>query len=202
MDRLSNLKYAEGSRKNRKRVGRGEVLYDHGGPGRDRRNRARGTMTGRTHKRVAILGLVAFVLAGGAANDEQLIRAIDQAPASREAYLMEVNGRFWGSLQLAVDAGVDFPALLVRAARGERVEPVTEYRVGIRARWLWGDVDHLLARLRGSVPSHLSADLPSRRRGLLDFLRWRSGDRWEVLRLSDLKPFVRESAAWLRGAGG
>ena len=24
-------------------------------------------------------------------------------------YLMEVNGRFWGSLQLAVDAGVDFP---------------------------------------------------------------------------------------------
>src|SRR5205085_6819270 len=26
--------------------------------------------------------------------------------------LMEVNGRFWGSLQLAVDAGVDFPFLL------------------------------------------------------------------------------------------
>ena len=25
--------------------------------------------------------------------------------------LMEVNGRFWGSLQLAIDAGVDFPYL-------------------------------------------------------------------------------------------
>ena len=25
-------------------------------------------------------------------------------------YLMEVNGRFWGSLQLAIDAGVDFPS--------------------------------------------------------------------------------------------
>ena len=35
------------------------------------------------------------------------------------AYLMEVNGRFWGSLQLAIDAGVDFPALLVAAASGE-----------------------------------------------------------------------------------
>ena len=33
-------------------------------------------------------------------------------------YVMEVNGRFWGSLQLAVDAGVDFPVLLVRRALG------------------------------------------------------------------------------------
>ena len=28
-------------------------------------------------------------------------------------YLMEVNGRVWGSLPLAVRAGMDFPALLV-----------------------------------------------------------------------------------------
>jgi predicted ATP-grasp superfamily ATP-dependent carboligase len=34
-------------------------------------------------------------------------------------YLLEVNGRFWGSLQLAIDAGVDFPALLVDAATGK-----------------------------------------------------------------------------------
>ena len=27
-------------------------------------------------------------------------------------YLMEVNARFWGSLQLAIDAGIDFPWLL------------------------------------------------------------------------------------------
>ncbi len=33
-------------------------------------------------------------------------------------YLMEVNGRFWGSLQLAIDAGVDFPNILVNAACG------------------------------------------------------------------------------------
>lgn len=123
-------------------------------------------------------------------------------PGSGEAYLMEVNGRFWGSLQLAVDAGVDFPALLVRAARGERIEPVAEYRVGVRSRWLWGDVDHLLARLRGTVPSYLRADLPPRWRSVLDFLRWRPGDRCEVLRLRDPKPFLRESAAWLRGRGG
>ena len=33
-----------------------------------------------------------------------------------EPVLMEVNGRFWGSLQLATDAGVDFPRLLLEFA--------------------------------------------------------------------------------------
>src|SRR5690606_30931719 len=67
--------------------------------------------------------------------------------ASGRPYLMEVNGRFWGSLQLAVDAGVDFPRLLVDAATGRQPSPVHEYRFGVRSRWWWGDVDHLLARL-------------------------------------------------------
>ncbi len=35
-----------------------------------------------------------------------------------EPVLMEINGRFWGSLQLAIDAGVDFPRLLVECAEG------------------------------------------------------------------------------------
>lgn len=35
-------------------------------------------------------------------------------------YLMEINGRFWGSLQLAIDAGVDFPAMLIDVALGGR----------------------------------------------------------------------------------
>jgi predicted ATP-grasp superfamily ATP-dependent carboligase len=57
--------------------------------------------------------------------------------------LMEVNGRFWGSLALAVRAGVNFPLLLVRLARGETLGPPPEYRTGIRARWfLPGDLLH------------------------------------------------------------
>ena len=35
---------------------------------------------------------------------------------------MEINTRFWGSLQLAVDAGVDFPWLLYRMVSGENPE--------------------------------------------------------------------------------
>ena len=62
--------------------------------------------------------------------------------------VMEVNGRFWGSLQLAVDAGVDFPTLLVRCAVGEPVVAERDYRIGVRSRWFWGDVDQLYLRLR------------------------------------------------------
>jgi len=47
--------------------------------------------------------------------------------ASGTPYLMEINGRFWGSVQLAIDAGVDFPRLLVECALGR--EPARSPRI-------------------------------------------------------------------------
>ncbi|HUL30786.1 MAG TPA: ATP-grasp domain-containing protein [Thermodesulfobacteriota bacterium] len=59
--------------------------------------------------------------------------------------LMEVNPRFWGSLQLAIVSGVDFPYLMLRMARREKFEPVVRYTVGKRFRWLLlGDVFHFV----------------------------------------------------------
>jgi predicted ATP-grasp superfamily ATP-dependent carboligase len=118
--------------------------------------------------------------------------------ASGRAYLMEINGRFWGSLQLAVDAGVDFPSLLLRHAHGEAVAPVTEYATGIRSRWWWGEVDHLIARWRRSREAlDLPADGPGRMRVLRDFLTVRPGvDRNEILQRDDPRPFLRESIDW------
>ena len=113
-------------------------------------------------------------------------------------YLMEINGRFWGSLQLAVDAGVDFPALVVAAALGHQPLPVLQYRIGVRSRWWWGDIDHLLIRLRHSA-THLALppDAPSSWRVLGEFLAlWRPGDRSEVFRITDPRPFLRETAQW------
>ncbi|MDQ2766217.1 MAG: ATP-grasp domain-containing protein [Gemmatimonadota bacterium] len=115
------------------------------------------------------------------------------------AYLMEVNGRFWGSLQLAIDAGVDFPSLLVAAASGEPVSAPSSYRVGTRSRWWWGDVDHLLARWRKDAATlALPPDAPSRWRATLNFLTfWHPHDHNEVFRLKDPRPFLRETIEWL-----
>jgi predicted ATP-grasp superfamily ATP-dependent carboligase len=61
--------------------------------------------------------------------------------------LLEVNPRFWGSLALAVRAGIDFPWLLYRSAIGEEFPAVTEYPTGVRARWfLPGDFMHFVER--------------------------------------------------------
>jgi predicted ATP-grasp superfamily ATP-dependent carboligase len=57
--------------------------------------------------------------------------------------LMEVNPRFWGSLQLAIFSGVDFPCLILKMAKGEKFDPVLHYPVGRRSRWLlFGDILH------------------------------------------------------------
>ncbi len=121
-----------------------------------------------------------------------------QDAATGDLYIMEVNGRFWGSLQLAIDAGVDFPRLLLED--GPAAPP--PYTVGVRSRWEWGDVDHLLARLRRSaVALALPPGAPGRGRALLDFLMapFERGSRGEVLRRDDPMPFVRESLDWFRG---
>ncbi len=116
-------------------------------------------------------------------------------------HIMEINGRFWGSLQLAIDCGVDFPRLLVDLARGRNPgAPVTRYRVGLRSRWRWGEVDHLLARLRHSRKElGLPPDAPGLGRALVDALTpWRPGDRDEILQWSDPNPFLRETVDWFR----
>jgi len=112
-------------------------------------------------------------------------------------YLMEVNGRFWGSLQLAIDAGVDFPALLLRAFSGEKLTGVTRYEIGIRSRWEWGEVDHLLARLRRSSEDlALPPGAAGRGTSLLSFVQWRARDRSEIFRLRDPLPLLRETVDW------
>ena len=62
--------------------------------------------------------------------------------------LMEINPRFWGSLQLAIESGVDFPYLYYQAAIGKEANPVLKYKTGIKCRWLYGDFSRLLNILR------------------------------------------------------
>jgi predicted ATP-grasp superfamily ATP-dependent carboligase len=124
---------------------------------------------------------------------------IDQA--TNTPYLMEINGRFWGSLQLAIDAGVDFPRLLVECAVGRPTAAPAAYQAGVRGRWWWGDVDHLLARLRGSrADLSLPPGAPSREAAVREFFRaCVRCDADAVWRRDDPRPFLSETVAWFRG---
>jgi len=84
-----------------------------------------------------------------------------------ESVLMEVNGRFWGSLPLASAAGMDFPLYAWQLSQGITPTPPASYPVGLRVRWSAGSLlraAHVFAPVRderislGSATRQLLAD--------------------------------------------
>lgn len=76
-----------------------------------------------------------------------------------KAWLLEVNPRFWGSLALAIQSGVDFPYLLYRMATEGDVSPVDKYRTGLNVRWILGDIAAVVGRLKHPRSSSAKAIL-------------------------------------------
>ena len=107
--------------------------------------------------------------------------------------LLEINGRFWGSLQLAVDAGVDFPYLLYRLAVEGDVEPVLSFEKGVRLRWWLGELDYLFLRIRDCTC------MPERMAAMLEIIRPSvQHTRSEVFRWNDPGPAVEELSQYAR----
>lgn len=138
---------------------------------------------------------------------ERLLRAMEwHGPAMvefrddgvRPPCLMEVNGRFWGSLQLAIAAGVDFPALWLALLRGEEPSPAPSYVEGATVRWWWGDVKRILHIISGPPPDY-PRDYPRIGQGLREVLGAQPrGTRSETWDRSDPWPAVGE---WVQGIG-
>lgn len=96
------------------------------------------------------------------------------------ASLIEVNGRFWGSLQLAINAGVDFPYLLYKSIVEGNVAPHYGYKVGVMQRWLIpGDLLWLFASLQDNQRSRLH-----------NFMEFFSSSQIpdDIIALSDISP--------------
>jgi predicted ATP-grasp superfamily ATP-dependent carboligase len=118
-----------------------------------------------------------------------------------KAKLMEINGRFWGSLQLAIACEVDFPALFLDQLQKKFAsQAVGNYRVGHKLKWFFGTLDHLIARLRYSDEElKLPPGSPSRWQSVLDFLKTcEKNSSFDVCNWSDLKPFLLESRNYAR----
>ena len=109
-------------------------------------------------------------------------------------YLMEVNTRFWGSLQLAVDSGVDFPWLLFQISTGQSVTVPGPWQHR-RLRWLLGDLDRLYLVWKSPASTY---PLGRKLIELLRFLTPGLHTRHEVNRWRDLRPFWLELKRYVR----
>jgi len=58
-------------------------------------------------------------------------------PKDDIAKLLEINPRFWGSLELSVRSGVDFPYLYAKLSAQEICEPIKKYKLGVICRWMF-----------------------------------------------------------------
>jgi predicted ATP-grasp superfamily ATP-dependent carboligase len=110
-------------------------------------------------------------------------------PESRSAWLMEINGRFWGSMQLAVTSGIDFPWLLYQQAVLGIDTGSLDRKGEVRLWWLLGDLDHFLIRLTRQGISTFPAMLG-------DLARTRQHHRLDLdtFKLEDPVPFLYEAA--------
>ena len=106
---------------------------------------------------------------------------------------LEVNGRFWNSLALAVHAGVDFPLGVARLAEHGDIEPLPPGQPGVRCRWFLGDARHLAAVWRGA-PAGYPVRFPSRIGTTLEVLLPSPGTAHDNFALDDPMP---ELGDWL-----
>lgn len=106
--------------------------------------------------------------------------------ADREPRLIDFNGRFYGSLALAMAAGPNLPALSAAVATGRPTEGLGgDGRPGVRYQWLEGDLRAARERSRGLA------------RDAADCLRYAVGARHSIWRASDPVPGVRVALALL-----
>lgn len=91
---------------------------------------------------IALLDLIGFT--GPAMIEYKVDRRTGQA------YLMEINGRFWGSILLALAAGLDLPYLYWKMLNGMQIsDEEKQYEVGVIGRNTIGDTKCLLLCLKG-----------------------------------------------------
>lgn len=103
--------------------------------------------------------------------------------------LMEVNARLAGTIENAVQAGIDFPIMIWNSAIDLKIDAVTTYRPGVRTRWLHGD----LRWLRQNWNRTGRPDSVSRPRSIfIAISEFAKSFHYDYFDSHDLKPFIAE----------
>jgi predicted ATP-grasp superfamily ATP-dependent carboligase len=93
--------------------------------------------------------------------------------------LMEINPKFWGTLELSIKAGIDFPSMLHQMAINGDVKPNFVYKKNLTILWIFPYVMRYLAKA------------PNRLHNLRQFLKWGfSKNTVTDFSLLDIKPEI------------
>jgi predicted ATP-grasp superfamily ATP-dependent carboligase len=111
-------------------------------------------------------------------------------PRDGEFKLMEVNPRFWGSLPLAVHAGVDFPYLYYRLATDGVPRPSFDYDPGVGCHTLRGEVSYLNSVARYDYDHVEKPPLGASVYGILQSLY--DQPNFDYFASDDVQPFVTD----------
>lgn len=111
---------------------------------------------------------------------------------TRIPLLMEMNGRFWGSLPLATASGLDIPYLFYKEVmEGQTPQEILRGRDGVRSNHFLGGVRHLVRVLFARDPMRARL-YPKRRTALRDFLVLPKHTYSDVWSFHDPKPALFE----------
>ena len=112
--------------------------------------------------------------------------------------LMEINPRLWGSIALAIDAGVNFPLAVWKIAAREHLGPQPKYRVPYYSRHIARDIDWMKENWRASRADNLLLTKP-RLRSLLEYFRPLALiESWDHFDIRDLRVIVHQLATAAR----
>ena len=112
---------------------------------------------------------------------------------------MEINGRPWGSIGLAVASGIDYPRYYMDWCLNGTLPPRTlAYRVNITCRRVVGEMTHL-SNVRKGKPENWPGAYPAFWSTLLKVaIPWYPGMRYDDLWLSDPRPALSQIMNWFR----
>ena len=97
-----------------------------------------------------------------------------------EARVIDLNGRFYGSLALAVASGANLPDAWARLGTGRPPATVPQARPGVRYQWLEGDLRRAFREQRSGLGTDVSSCL--RYAPWAAHSTWQASDPWPTLR--------------------
>lgn len=119
-------------------------------------------------------------------------------PRDNTPKLMEINPRFWGSLCVAMKAGVDFPYLLYKIAMDGDTRGTFNYKLGVKGRLLEQELFYLVSLIKDS-----SENSNERSSNLSLFASWlkfyEPGLFYDTFEMSDPVPFFFRIAMLPKG---